>query len=107
MLLVTLVACTCCLQGCGLVEYATREGAERAMDELHQKYCWLNTDSPMVVEWMNQSKQRSAGKADGKEAAAKGRRAIAISPVLFHRGNAFPSGLMLGVGVGWLWGWCW
>jgi len=56
-------------KGCGLVEYATREGAERAIDELHQKYCWLNTDSPMVVEWMNQSKQRSAAEAKVAKAA--------------------------------------
>jgi hypothetical protein len=41
------------------------------MEELHQKYCWISTDSAMVVEWMNQSKQRSAGKADGKDAVAK------------------------------------
>jgi len=80
-------------KGCGLVEYATREGAERAIDELHQKYCWLNTDSPMVVEWMNQSKQRSAGKADGKEAAAKAYYCFLLC--------AFSPGLMLGVSVGW------
>jgi len=30
-------------KGCGLVEYATREGAQRALDELHMKYCWVNT----------------------------------------------------------------
>ena len=56
------------LQGCGLVEFASREGAEKAMEDLHMRFCWDKAESFMVVEWMNQSKQRSAGKG----AAGKG-----------------------------------
>jgi hypothetical protein len=47
-----------CLQGCGIVTYEESAAATAALEELHGKFMWLESEVPIVVEWMDAAKQK-------------------------------------------------
>jgi hypothetical protein len=44
------------LAGCGVVTFTCHESAAAALEALHGKYMWPDSEAPMVVEWMDPSR---------------------------------------------------
>jgi hypothetical protein len=43
--------------GCGVVSFACHESAAAAMEALNKKHTWPDSEAPMVVEWVDPSRQ--------------------------------------------------
>jgi hypothetical protein len=56
--------------GCGVVSFACRESAVAAMEALNKKHTWPDSEAPMVVEWMDPSRQAAAKQRSNGQAGA-------------------------------------
>jgi len=52
------VLVTSALQGCGIVTYDDASAAAAALQNLHGKHMWPESEVPIVVEWMDAAKQK-------------------------------------------------